>query len=450
MAQDGAFGPKVENTISRRSLPYAFFACALSLLIFYVLWVAQSVLVPLVTAIFLSFLIMSVKRGIDKIPFIGRHLPDPIAFMLAFVAIATIILLLALIVRENIGAVLEKAPEYQAQFITLAENLATWAEGVSFIPDELAASLAAIAEGIGSGIATTPDMTMEGSDPAEELRRQAFSIVQGAVGSFTAAAGGLVSGLITTFLYTAFILLERGRVLRKIKLVAGAEAGDRFVQNILDDIARLVRAYISIKTLISLIVACMSFVIMSALGTDFAGFWALLIFAFGFVPIVGAVIAISLPTILTLVAPDGGLGKAVLTLVLLTMAEQSVSSFIEPRLLGRSLNLSPLVILLSLATWGTLWGFPGMLLCIPITVTIMIVLSQFEVTRPVAIMLSDNGEIAPLQTGHTHNRTAPADQEATPSSPPTPSPQPHGLSHDATPDPDPASESDRRDPRLES
>jgi predicted PurR-regulated permease PerM len=112
------------------------------------------------------------------------------------------------------------------------------------------------------------------------------------------------------------------------------------------------------------------------------------------VPIVGAVIAVSLPVLLTLVQPDGGLGKAVLTLVLLTGAEQTISSFVEPRVMGRSLNLSPLVILLSLATWGTLWGFPGMLLCVPMTVAVMIVLSQFEVTRPVAILLSDNGEIA--------------------------------------------------------
>ena len=65
--------------------------------------------------------------------------------------------------------------------------------------------------------------------------------------------------------------------------------------------------------------------------------------------------------------------------------------------MGKNLNLSPLIILLSLGLWGTLWGFAGMLLCVPITVAIMITLSQFHTTRPVAILLSDNGQIAPIK-----------------------------------------------------
>ncbi|MEM9234888.1 MAG: AI-2E family transporter, partial [Pseudomonadota bacterium] len=165
----------------------------------------------------------------------------------------------------------------------------------------------------------------------------------------------------------------------------------------IDDITRLIRTYISMKTLINLSVATISFVIMMILGTDFAGFWALLIFVFGYVPIVGAVVAVSLPVILTLRATDGGLGKAVLTLILLTGAEQSISSFVEPRVMGKSLNLSPLVILISLATWGSIWGFAGMLLSVPLTVVVLITLSQFETTRPIAILLSDNGEIAPMR-----------------------------------------------------
>jgi predicted PurR-regulated permease PerM len=74
-----------------------------------------------------------------------------------------------------------------------------------------------------------------------------------------------------------------------------------------------------------------------------------------------------------------------------------MSAAIEPRLIGKSLNLSPLVILLSLAVWGSLWGFAGLLLAVPITVTIMIILTQFGSTRPIAILLSDSGEIAPIK-----------------------------------------------------
>lgn len=396
------FGPKVENYIARRSLPYAFFTAALTVLIFYILWVAQGVLVPLVTAVFLSFLIMSLKNGIDRIPGIGRYVPSPIGFILSFTIIAITILMLSLIVRNNVEAVFEKAPEYQDRIQELGQSLVAQAEKVPLIPEDVLQAVDDILQGVGSGL-----MAEEGADmpdttaTTENLRRQAFSFVRGAVGNFSAAVGGLLGALVTTFLYTAFLLIERGRLLCKVRLVTSADGNGRFVEDILDDIGRLVRTYISLKTVINLSVATVSYLIMLALGTDFAGFWALMIFAFGFVPIIGAIIAVSLPVLLTLIQPEGGLAKAALTLILLTGTEQLMSSVIEPRLMGRSLNLSPIVILISLATWGSLWGFPGMLLCIPMTVTLLIVLSQFEVSRPVAILLSDNGEIAPLRDGHT-------------------------------------------------
>lgn len=404
MSPTDPFGPKVENTINPRSLPYAFFATAMTVLVFYIIWVAQGVVVPLVTAVFMSFLIMSVKGGIDRIPLLGRYIPSPVGFVLSFAVIAITILALAILVRENIEAVLAKAPEYQQRFKEVAADLVLLADRVPLIPKDLVEALAGVIEGVGSGIMQDSE-TLNGDAAAvatEDLRKQAFSLVQSAVGSVTAAAGGLLGALVTTFLYTAFLLVERGRLLSKMALIAGKEKGEAFVHEILDDIGHLVRTYISMKTLINLFVAGMSFAIMSLRQTDFAGFWALIIFAFGYIPIVGAVLAVALPTTLTLVQPEhGGLINALITLALLTGAEQSVSSLVEPRLMGKSLNLSPLVILISLATWGTLWGFPGMLLCVPMTVTLMIVLSQFEVTRPVAILLSDNGEIAPLKGGHT-------------------------------------------------
>jgi predicted PurR-regulated permease PerM len=136
---------------------------------------------------------------------------------------------------------------------------------------------------------------------------------------------------------------------------------------------------------------------MRLVGVDFAGFWALLIFVLNFIPIIGAISAISAPVLLALVQPDGGADKALLALVLLVGVEQTMSSVIEPRLIGRTVNLSPLVILLSLAVWGTLWGFAGLLLAVPITVTVMIILTQFPDTRWAAILLSDSGQIAPIK-----------------------------------------------------
>lgn len=404
-----------------RGIPYTFFALSLAVLVVFILWVARGVIVPLVAAMLVSFLIMALKRGIDRLPLIGRLLPQPMRFVLAFAAIAVAIVGFAIVVRENFEGVLRKAPAYQERLQTLAGDLVTWAETQPLIPSELVAGAAALVEGFGSGLMpdadddpaaaaaaegqsgteqATPEQaapTPPASGVVADIQRQAFGLARGAVGALTGAAGSILGAIVTIFLYTAFLLVERGRFTRKLIRMAQTPDQARHINEVLEDVGDLVRKYLSMKTLINLAVATVSFLIMTVIGTDFAGFWALLIFAFGYVPIVGAIFAISLPTMLALVEPDGGLGKAALTLALLTIAEQSISTVVEPRVMGKSLNLSPLVILVSLASWATLWGFAGMLLCVPMTVVLLIVLSQFEVTRPLAILLSANGEIAPAR-----------------------------------------------------
>jgi len=155
---------------------------------------------------------------------------------------------------------------------------------------------------------------------------------------------------------------------------------------------------ITVKTITNLITAGISYGIMIFVGVDFAGFWALMIFALNYIPMFGAASAITLPVLWALIQPEGGGPEMMVkTLVLLIGAEQIMSNGIEPRIVGKSLNLSPLVILISLAFWGSLWGFAGFLLSVPMTVSLMLILTQFQSTRPIAIMLSDEGEIAPLK-----------------------------------------------------
>lgn len=376
-----------------RSVAAAFYALGLTVVVFFILWVAQGILVPLVISVLLSFLIVSVKNGIDRIPLIGRFLPGPLSFALAFLFMVSVLLMISLIVRENAAAVLNKAPEYQARMGELAEELVDWADRATFVPEDVTEALSDTLDGIKGAMAPQDEQR-----PTDELdlRTQVFDAARGAIGAATAAASSLLGNVVTIFLYTAFLLVERGRFSRKLTRMAGSVAVRRRIDNAIDDIAKLIQTYITMKTLTNLTVAGRSFVIMMLLGTDFAGFWALLIFVFGYVPIVGAVIAVSLPVLLTLLAPDGGFTKALLTLVLLTGAEQFISSVVEPRIMGKSLNLSPLVILISLATWGSIWGFAGMLLSVPLTVVTLITLSQFPATRPIAIMLSDNGDITPM------------------------------------------------------
>ncbi len=139
--------------------------------------------------------------------------------------------------------------------------------------------------------------------------------------------------------------------------------------------------------------------VMLMIGIDFALFWAVLTFLLNFIPFIGSIVAVSFPILLTLVQPgiEDPLTTFLVALLALAGAQQLVGSFIEPRMMGRTLNLSPLVILISLATWWSIWGVIGMLISIPIMVILVIVFSQFEATRPVAVLMSQDGRIAPIR-----------------------------------------------------
>ncbi|MEE9328730.1 MAG: AI-2E family transporter [Parvularculaceae bacterium] len=371
---------KADRRAEQENLPRLFYITALGVLIGYLMWIGQNLLIPFVIATFLSFLIVTLKTTLKtRTGPVGRHLPDWFLYILTFLIIAIGLMLLADIIRDNTEALIASAPAYRDNLAAISGHFVTWMQQFSFVPTEF-------------------------SGTVETIRLGALERLPSVLTGLGNMVRAFATNLITILLYTIFMLFERGNLIKKLKLLSREKHEQEATEQILGDIGNLVRSYISIKTLINLCVATISFFIMTFLGVDFAGFWALLLFSLAFVPIIGSPIAIGLASLLALVQPDqGGIKLALLTLGGLYVVEQSFSSGIEPRLMGKSLNLSPLVILLSLGLWGTLWGFAGMLLCVPITVAIMIILSQFHTTRPVAILLSDNGDIAPIKRLETKN-----------------------------------------------
>jgi len=350
-----------------------FYGLGLAVLLGLIIYVGRAALIPLVVAAFLSFLIVSLKTTIQATPRVGRRIPDTIAFLVGFFVIGGGFVLFVEIVRSNVETLVEAAPAYQERLRAITGDVLDRARASGLIPADFVLGV-------------------------DQVRREGLRIITPILSDVASGARALAGNLVTIFLYTAFMLVERRALIVKIGLMA-QDHGDRAAINeILGDIGDLVRRYISIKTLTGLIVAGLSYVVLLVLGVDFAGFWALLILILNFIPIIGAITAITLPVLLALVQPEGGgIGLAALTLALLTACEQFTSSAVEPRLMGRSLNLSPLVILLSLSVWGAAWGIAGMLLCVPIMVALMLCLSQFHTTRPIAILMSQNGKISPIK-----------------------------------------------------
>jgi predicted PurR-regulated permease PerM len=151
-----------------------------------------------------------------------------------------------------------------------------------------------------------------------------------------------------------------------------------------------IEAYLWIQTLTGAMIGLASWVVMVAVGLSNPVFWAFLIFIVNYVPIFGAAAAIVLPALFAVVQFDSWLQGGVIlgSLFVITFV---VGNIVLPRMQGDSLNMDPLVVLLSLAFWGALWGLSGMFLSTPLTVLAMIILAQFEGSRWIAILLSRDG-----------------------------------------------------------
>lgn len=367
------------QTKAAAGMARTFYGLAIAVLIGFVAYIGRGVLIPFVIAGFLCFLIYTLKDNVRRAPFIGRFIPNWLGFLIAFALIGGGVLLFVEIVKSNVETLVDTWPSYEERLRVLFDDALDWVRNSSLIPAEFLGGV-------------------------EQIQQSALDLIRPLLSRAAASLTGLTSNFltfITIFLYLVFMLIERGRIFRKINLLGADDHQRHVINETISDIGVLVRQYITVKTISNLVTASISFAIMLAIGIQFAGFWALLIFILNYIPIFGAASAITLPVMLALVQPDGGGVKMALTaLVFLIGAEQVMSNGIEPRLVGRTLNLSPLVVLFSLSVWGSLWGFAGLLLSVPITVTVMLVLTQFESTRPIAIMLSDDGKIADLKSPH--------------------------------------------------
>ena len=147
-----------------------------------------------------------------------------------------------------------------------------------------------------------------------------------------------------------------------------------------------------IKTFASFLTAFLAYWVLFFIGVNFPLLWAFIIFIFNFIPYVGSFMATLLPSVFA--ALQFNSFSYFFWVFLSVQAVQTlVANFIEPRIVGKSLNLSPLVVLIALTVWGTIWGVLGMIIAVPVTSILVIIMAQFPNTRKVAVLLSESGDI---------------------------------------------------------
>jgi predicted PurR-regulated permease PerM len=214
----------------------------------------------------------------------------------------------------------------------------------------------------------------------------------GLLSSLLSALTSLFGSAFTVLLYLLFILLEEPILPQKLKAMYPDKKKYNHIKNLVAKIDHSIGSYIALKTLVSLVTGFLSYFALLFIGVDAPLFWAFLIFVLNFIPTVGSLIATIFPAFFAILQ-FGEFTHGLLVLGIVGSIQLVVGNFVEPKLMGNTLNISPLVVFLTLAIWGVIWGITGMLLSVPITVILIIIMSEFEGTRPFAILLSQQGKL---------------------------------------------------------
>lgn len=328
----------------------------------YLLYLGKSILMPFVLAIFIWHLINAMSDMIVRyLPNSAARLPRVALVLLSMTILFGLLWGVAGIAIDNAGALARDVPGYVEEMKGPFQRLL---ERLPFDPME-SMSLEDLLGGVEIG-----------------------SLLSGMFSSLVALIGNI--GAI--FLYVVFLLLEQHSFPLKLDALFSDPARREKVRNVLAAIEKQIRAYLWLKTLTSSLTAIASFVIMVVVGLEYADMWAILIFILNFIPYLGSLIGVAVPALFGIVQFHQILPVLVLVAGL-SAVQVAVGNFLEPRLLGKGLNISPLVMLLGLAVWGSLWGGAGMFLSVPLLVITMIVLSCIPVTRPVAVLMSQDGRL---------------------------------------------------------
>jgi predicted PurR-regulated permease PerM len=339
------------------------FGTVLLICLGWILQVGQAVIVPAVLGAVIVYVIVGLADGLGRLPGVGHHLPAQLRYLVSFAAIGLLGFLFAYLVMTNKDRALALAPQYQASLLAAIQSIA-----VHF------------------GLETEPTWTSLRQDLLTRINLQRL------LGSLIASVGSIVVTFVVVCLYATFLMLERRNFEAKLANLSGDPSRVARIREVIRAINGRIGAYLSLKTLLSLLLGVTSYVVMRLFELEFAGLWAVLITVLNFVPYVGSVLGVVLPVLMAVVQ-YGDPGTIMSMMLSLAFLQFAIGNFLDPYVMGNSLNLSPFAILISLAVWSELWGVPGAFLAVPITAILAIVFSAFAGTRPIAVLLSRNGKL---------------------------------------------------------
>ncbi len=205
------------------------------------------------------------------------------------------------------------------------------------------------------------------------------SSVANAIRSIISGFGSFLGEAMLSLLFLFFLLPTHDATIEKISNSLDKRQQKKF-KVALNEIEQSIRDYLSIKSLVSLLTALLSAVVMFLFGTDFIVLFTILIFFLNFIPTIGSFVAVFIVLAIQFITNDFS-GMFILFGFLMILIQIIVGNVIEPQFAGKKLNLSPIIILLSLFFWGSIWGIGGMFFAVPLTAIIRIILSHNDDTK---------------------------------------------------------------------
>jgi len=346
----------------KNKLTSVFQGLIITLVIVFVLNVVKPIILPFIFAVFLSFILDPLVEMMVKI-----KIPRTFSVIFTIVIAFVFFYLIGLMIYAS-------AKSFSTNFPFYEKRLIEYFNSFSNIFEDL--------------IGTPLNLSLHNVEWFKTF--QDFSITQSmlsGIGSFFS----FLWNIILVILFVVYLLLGKINLLSKIERAFDAQKAKK-ITKILNNITSQTQTYLNTKSLVSLITASLSFIVFQIFGLDFALIWAFLIFVFNFIPNFGSFIASVLPLTIAIIQFDSL--WAVLWLgILIVLIQFAIGNIFEPRLMGRSLNLSPLMVILSLIFWGWLWGIPGMLLAVPILGTITIIFENIESLKSISVFLRGDQKV---------------------------------------------------------
>ncbi|OSY89046.1 hypothetical protein WH52_05135 [Tenacibaculum holothuriorum] len=319
--------------------------------------VGKGILIPFVFALIFWFLTREIRKSIYKLPFAKKFIPHWLSNILVFTVIILAFGFISEIITNSISNLTESYSKYEPNVSSIINKLN------SYFHIDIFKSVKSVIGNFDYG---------------------------SVLGNIANGISGLLGDTFMIVIYALFIFLEEASLKKKLRKVFFKDNGN--VQSILTKIENSISSYLRLKTYVSLLTGILSYIVLVLVGVDSAPFWAFLIFLLNYIPTIGSLVATVFPAIFSLIQ-FGEFTPFLIVLTAVGAVQVIVGNVVEPKVFGKSLNLSPLVTILALAIWGKIWGITGMILSVPITVIMIIIFSQFEKTKTVAIFLSESGDL---------------------------------------------------------